>query len=149
MGREVKSHHSFTLFFLLPLPFLFSLLSNMCVIALSCHFLVSPDRNLVCCCSAIFAFGGGDSACQRAQVSSLTGSCPYLAQVAPSDRLKVRADLVFIDDNVLFSFFFLSTQWPVIRTRVSEQYEFLQSDFWLLFFFFHFTAETISSSRHN
>lgn len=41
---------------------------------------------------------------QRVQVSSVTGSCPYLAQVAPSDRLKVRADLEYIDDNGLFYF---------------------------------------------
>ena len=83
----------------------------------SCHSLKSPDGSLARCCSAgchrDICIRRGRSAGQRVQVSSLSGSCPYLPQVAPSDRPKVRADLVYIDDSVSFSFLFLSAQWPV------------------------------------
>lgn len=101
----------------LPLSFLSSPLSNMCLVALCGH--VTPSRLRTetralllrrwLAVTAIFAFGGGDQRARRVQVSGLTGRRPYLAQVAPSDRLKVRADLVCIDDSVLCPFLFLST----------------------------------------
>lgn len=106
--------------FSVPSPFtptLLSLFSSLKHVSArtvwSCHSLKSPDRNLACCCSALcdICIRRGRSAGQRVQVSSLTGSCPYLVHFAPSDRLKVRADLGYIEDNVLCSFPFLSTQW--------------------------------------
>lgn len=136
-----------------PLPFyshsLFSLFSSFKHVSgrtvWSCHSLRSPDRNLACCysagCHCDICIRRGRSLGQRVQVSSLTGSCPYLAQVAPSDRLKVRADLVYIDNSVLFPLFpFLFTQWPVIRKCVLKPNN-LQSDFW---FSFYFIAEAVS-----
>lgn len=64
---------------------------------------------------------GGRPVGQRVQVSSLTGSCPYLAEVAPSDRLKVGADTGCIPDYSLFNFLSCSTQWPVIGSRAFEE----------------------------
>lgn len=77
----------------------------------SCHSLKSPDRNPKCSCSPgrhrdICIRLGNESVGCRVQVSSLTGSCPYLVWVAPSDRLKVSAHLIYIDDNCLFYFIF-------------------------------------------
>lgn len=81
----------------------------------SCQSLKSPDRNLACCCSAgchcDICIRQGRSVGQQVQVSSLTGSCPYLVQVAPSDRLKVRADLLYIYILTRI-FYFLSFSCP-------------------------------------
>lgn len=112
-----------SLFLLLPLSFVFSLFSVLspkhvsgCTVW-SCHSLKSPDRNPACSCSPVrhcdICIRWGRSVGLRVQVSSLTGSCPYLVWVAPSDRLKVSVHLIYIDYKCLFYFIFLldNRQW--------------------------------------
>lgn len=91
------------LFTSLPLP-------NMCLVVQS-HPSCKPTGRIQARCWCTICILWGQSVGQQVQVSSVTRPSAYLQLDTPSDRLKVREDVVYMDNNGLFIFL------PVLPTH--------------------------------